>query len=212
MSLLPAQAKFERAFGDLPLIAILRGVTPDAALSVATALIQSGWGLIEVPLNSPRPLASIAALAQAFPGVTIGAGTVLSAAAVRDVAAAGGALIVAPNFDADVVREACRLGLTCLPGVATPSEGFAALGAGAHGLKLFPAEALGPGVVKAWRAVFDPAVRLLPVGGIGAENVAAYRAAGASGLGVGSALFTPGIDAATLRRNATRLAALWRDR
>lgn len=204
-----AQAKFASAFGDLPLIAILRGVTPREAPQVGATLIECGWSLIEVPLNSPHPLDSIAALADAFPRALLGAGTVLTAAAVRDVFAAGGELIVAPNFDPAVVREACRLGLLCLPGVATPSEGFAALAAGAHGLKLFPAEAIAPSVVKAWRAVFDPAIRLLPVGGITTANLAAYRAAGASGLGIGSALFKPGIDAKTLRGNAARFAAAW---
>ena len=207
-----AQAKFERALEQLPLIAILRGVTPEEAAAVAATLVASGWGLIEVPLNSPRPLDSIAALAQAFPQASIGAGTVLTAAAVRDVSAAGGEMIVAPNFDADVVHEACRLGLVCLPGVATPSEAFAALAAGASALKLFPAEAIAPNVVKAWRAVLSPQTRLLPVGGITPANIAAYRDAGASGFGIGSALFKPGIDAATLRRHALQFAAAWRAR
>lgn len=206
----PAQAKFERAFGELPLLAILRGVTPGEATAVASTLVAAGWGLIEVPLNSPRPLDSIAALAQAFPAASIGAGTVLTAATVRDVAAAGGEIIVAPNFDADVVHEARRLGLVCLPGVATPSEAFAALAAGASALKLFPAEAIAPNVVKAWRAVLDPRARLLPVGGITPANIAAYRDAGANGFGIGSALFKPGIDAATLRRHALQFAAAWR--
>ena len=205
-----AQAKFASAFSGLPLIAILRGVTPREAPQVAKALIDTGWSLIEVPLNSPQPLDSIAALADAFPRALFGAGTVLTAAAVRDVFAAGGELIVAPNFDVAVVHEARRLGMLCVPGVATPSEGFAALAAGAHGLKLFPAEAIAPSVLKAWRAVFDPAIRLLPVGGITTANVAAYRDAGASGLGSGSALFKPGIDVETLRGNAARFAATWR--
>ncbi len=207
-----AQAKFERALKELPLIAILRGVTPGEVAAVASTLVASGWGLIEVPLNSPRPLDSIAALAQAFPEASIGAGTVLTAAAVRDVFAAGGEMIVAPNFDAEVIHEARRLGLVCLPGVATPSEAFGALAAGASALKLFPAEAIAPSVVKAWRAVLDPQTWLLPVGGITPANIAAYRDAGASGFGIGSALFKPGIDAATLRRHALQFAAAWRAR
>ena len=207
-----AQTKFERALTELPLIAILRGMTPGEAPVVGASLIASGWGLIEVPLNSPRPLDSIAALAQAFPAASIGAGTVLTAAAVRDVCAAGGEMIVAPNFDAEVVREARRLGMVCLPGVATPSEAFAALAAGASALKLFPAEAIAPNVLKAWRAVLDARVRLLPVGGITPENIAPYRDAGASGFGIGSALYKAGIDAETLRLRALRFAAAWRAR
>ncbi len=203
----PAHAAFTAALARLPLIAILRGLPPQDAAAVGTALVESGWSLIEVPLNSPRPLDSIAALAHAFPHVLIGAGTVLTAGAVRDVAAAGGAMIVAPNFDAGVIHEAQRLGLVCLPGVATPSEAFAALAAGASGLKLFPAEAIPPGVVKAWRAVLDPNTLLFPVGGITTGNVAAYRDAGANGFGIGSALYKVGLDANALRVNARAFAA-----
>ena len=162
--------QLEQALRQLPLVAILRGITPDEALTVGATLVQAGWALIEVPLNSPRPLDSIAALAQAHAHPTqpllIGAGTVLTAAQVRDVHAAGGRLIVAPNFSPEVVAQAGALGLVCLPGVATPSEAFAALAAGASGLKLFPAELIGPSVVKALRAVLPARVALLPVGGI----------------------------------------------
>jgi 2-dehydro-3-deoxyphosphogalactonate aldolase len=202
--------KFARAMGELPLVAILRGVHPDDVLGIGAALVDSGWALIEVPLNSPQPLRSIEALAQAFPQALVGAGTVLTPGAVRDVHAAGGALVVAPNFDAAVVAEALRLGLVCLPGVATPTEAFAALDAGASALKLFPAELIAPAAVKALRAVLDPDVRLLPVGGITPDHLAAYRAAGAAGFGIGSALYAPGVDPPTLRRNAARFAAAWR--
>ncbi len=136
--------KFAVHFQNLPLIAILRGLTPEEAPAICEALAAAGFGLIEVPLNSPQPLDSIAQLASAHPQALVGAGTVLTVAQVRDVHAAGGQLIVSPNFDAAVVREAVALGMVCLPGIATPTEAFGALQAGAHGLKLFPAEAASP--------------------------------------------------------------------
>jgi 2-dehydro-3-deoxyphosphogalactonate aldolase len=199
-------AVFTEALTKLPLIAILRGIEPRDALVIGAALNHAGWRLIEVPLNSPRPLESIEALAHEFAGSLVGAGTVLTAAQVRDVHAAGGRLVVAPNFDAAVVREAVRLGMVCLPGVATPSEALAALAAGASGLKLFPAEMIPPAAVKALRAVLDASVRLFPVGGITPANAAAYRAAGATGFGIGSDLFRPGMSATDVAQNAARWA------
>jgi 2-dehydro-3-deoxyphosphogalactonate aldolase len=151
--------------------------------------------LIEVPLNSPQPLDSIAAMASAFPQTLVGAGTVLTPSDVRNVHAAGGQLIISPNFNPTVVAEAVRLGLVCLPGVMTASEAFAALDAGAAGLKIFPAEMATPAVVKALRAVLPPDAIVLPVGGITPENMAAYLSAGASGFGIGSALYKPGMTA-----------------
>jgi 2-dehydro-3-deoxyphosphogalactonate aldolase len=145
--------KFATHFQTLPLVAILRGLTPEEAPAIGEALIGAGFGLIEVPLNSPQPLDSIAQLAAAHPQALVGAGTVLTAAQVREVHAAGGQLIVSPNFDAAVVCEAVALGMVCLPGIATPTEAFGALHAGAHGLKLFPAEAASPAVLKAMLAV-----------------------------------------------------------
>lgn len=201
---------FARAQAALPLVAILRGLTPEEAPAIGDALVQAGFGLLEVPLNSPRPLDSIALLARAHPDALVGAGTVLTVAQVRAVHAAGGRLVVAPNFDAAVVREAVALGMVCLPGVLTPTEAFGALAAGAHGLKLFPAEMASPAVVKALRAVLPAGVLLLPVGGIAPDNMAPYRAAGASGFGIGSALYKPGKAAADVARDAARFAAAWR--
>ena len=206
----PNTARFDAAFHDLPLVAILRGVTPAGAVAVGRALVDAGWRLIEVPLNSPEPLRSIEALAAALPDALVGAGTVLTPAAARDVHAAGGRMVVAPNFDAEVVRESLRLGMVVLPGVMSPSEAFAALAAGATALKLFPAEAIAPAVVKAMRAVLDPAVRLLPVGGITLANMADYRASGAAGFGIGSSLYKPGSTATEVAAQARRWAAAWR--
>ncbi len=191
----------------LPLVAILRGLTPLEALPIGAVLAETGFTLIEVPLNSPQPLHSIAALAQAHPELLVGAGTVMSVAEVRQVHAAGGRLIVSPHFDPQLVRAAVELGLVCLPGVLTPSEIFAALAAGAHGLKLFPAEMAGPAVVKALRAVVPAHVPLLPVGGISRDNMRAYAEAGASGFGIGSALYQPGRGSADVRARALEFVA-----
>jgi 2-dehydro-3-deoxyphosphogalactonate aldolase len=184
-----------QAMAQLPLIAILRGLTPAEAPAIGEALVSSGFAIIEVPLNSPEPMHSIATLTKLFPQTLIGAGTVLNAQQVKDVHAAGGRLVVAPNFNPAVVAQALALGMVVLPGVATPTEAFAALDAGAHGLKLFPAEMISPATVKALRAVLPKSAALMPVGGITPDNMAAYRAAGASGFGLGSALYAPGRSA-----------------
>jgi 2-dehydro-3-deoxyphosphogalactonate aldolase len=184
-----------QAMAQLPLIAILRGLTPADAPDVGDALVGSGFAIIEVPLNSPEPLQSIHALTSLFPQTLIGAGTVLNAQQVKDVHAAGGRLVVSPNFNPAVVAQALALGMVVLPGVATPTEAFAALDAGAHGLKLFPAEMVLPATVKALRAVLPKDATLMPVGGITPDNMAAYRTAGASGFGLGSALYAPGRSA-----------------
>ncbi|ROZ69622.1 2-dehydro-3-deoxy-6-phosphogalactonate aldolase [Ramlibacter sp. WS9] len=201
--------KFSAALAACPLVAILRGLTPADAPAIGEALVDSGWNLIEVPLNSPEPLVSIALLAKAHPDALVGAGTVLTAQQVRDVHSAGGELIVSPNFNADVVHEAVRLGMVCLPGVGTATEAFAALEAGANGLKLFPAEMIPPAAVKALRAVLPPQTLLLPVGGVTPTNMAVYRAAGADGFGIGSALYKPGMQAAEVRSNAQDFLAAW---
>ena len=197
---------------QLPLIAILRGITPDEAVPVGLALAEAGFRIIEVPLNSPQPLRSIELLARALgTQCLVGAGTVMSAAQVDEVAHAGGRLIVMPHSDSAVIRAAKARALWCAPGIATPTEGFAALAAGADALKLFPAELLTPPVLKALRAVFPAEVLFVPVGGITPQNMAAYAAAGASGFGLGSALFKPGISAAQVKINAQAFVQAWRD-
>jgi 2-dehydro-3-deoxyphosphogalactonate aldolase len=194
----------------LPLIAILRGITPDEAVPVGQALIDEGFRIVEVPLNSPQPLLSIEHLARAFGArALVGAGTVTDAAQVPAVAAAGGRLIVLPHADAAVIGAAKAAGLWCVPGVATPTEAFAALAAGADALKLFPAELLTPPVVKALRAVLPRDLKLLPVGGITPHNLGSYVAAGASGFGLGSALYKPGDAAAQVRARAQAFVQAW---
>ena len=199
--------KFNKALKSLPLIAILRGLTPPEAVPIGQALVNTGWTLIEVPLNSPQPLDSIAAMASAFPQTLIGAGTVLTPSDVRNVHAAGGQLIISPNFNPAVVAEAMRLGLVCLPGIMTASEAFAALDAGATGLKIFPAEMASPAVVKALRAVLPADALLLPVGGITPDNIPAYINAGANGFGIGSALYKSGMTADSITENAIKFIA-----
>ena len=197
------------ALAQLPLIAILRGLTPAEAPAIGQALVDSGFAIMEVPLNSPAPLQSIAALTRQFPQTLIGAGTVLNAQQVKEVHAAGGRLVVAPNFNPAVVAQALALNMVVLPGVATPTEAFAALEAGAHGLKLFPAEMISPATVKALRAVLPKDAALMPVGGITPNNMAAYRTAGASGFGLGSALYAPGRSAAQVQEMAQAFVRAW---
>lgn len=187
----------------MPLVAILRGLTPERADAVGDILVEAGFRVIEVPLNSPRPFDGISRLARRFgPDICIGAGTVRDARAVGEVSDAGGTLIVMPHGDPAVIAAAKKRGMLCMPGVATPTEAFAALDAGADALKLFPAETLPPPVVKAWRAVLPPGLALLPVGGITPGGMAAYMAAGANGFGLGSALFKPSLDDEALASNA----------
>ncbi|WP_089955280.1 2-dehydro-3-deoxy-6-phosphogalactonate aldolase [Limnohabitans sp. 2KL-3] len=205
----PAHA-LAQALAQLPLIAILRGLTPAEAPAIGEALVSSGFVIIEVPLNSPEPLQSIAALTKLFPQTLIGAGTVLNAQQVKDVHAAGGRLVVAPNFNPAVVAQALALNMVVLPGVATPTEAFAALDAGAHGLKLFPAEMISPATVKALRAVLPKSAALMPVGGITPDNMAAYRTAGASGFGLGSALYAPGRSAQAVQQQAQAFVKAFR--
>ena len=203
--------RFEVVMAKLPLVAILRGLKPSEAPEILEALVGEGFALIEIPLNSPDPLASISAMRRlAPPEAFVGAGTVLSVADVEAVAGAGGDLVVTPNANAPVIARARALGLICLPGVATPTEAFAALEAGADGLKAFPAEMIGPSVVKAWRAVIPARVPILPVGGIGPGSMAAYMAAGASGFGLGSAIYKLRDTPARVKENAAAFVAAWR--
>ncbi|WP_213958393.1 2-dehydro-3-deoxy-6-phosphogalactonate aldolase [Variovorax sp. dw_954] len=204
-----ALATFQAAMQQLPLIAILRGLTPAEAADMGDAIVEPGFRLLEVPLNSPRPLESIASMRQRFPQALVGAGTVLNAQQVREVHAAGGQLIVSPNFNAEVIAEAVRLDMVCLPGVMTPTEAFGALAAGATGLKLFPAELASPAVVKALLAVLPAGTPLMPVGGIAPHNMGEWRAAGAAGFGIGSSLYKPGKTAAAVREDATKFVSAW---
>ncbi len=202
--------RFADAMAALPLVAILRGVTPDEAVAIGEALVSEGFRLIEVPLNSPEPTDSIRRLATALAGrAVVGAGTVLTPGDVDAVADAGGTLIVMPHADAEVIARAKARGLVAMPGFATPSEAFAGLKAGADALKLFPAEANPPEVLKAMKAVLPKTVAVLPVGGIAPESMPAYAAAGAGGFGLGSALYKPGATLAEVAAKARAFVAAW---
>ena len=196
---------------EMPLIAILRGVRPDEVLAIGEALVQAGIVAIEVPLNSPEPFESIRLLAERFAGTAlIGAGTVLDPADVARVEAAGGRLIVMPHSDGAVIAEAKARRLIVIPGVATPTEAFAAVAAGADALKLFPGESLPPPVVKAWRAVLPKDLWLLPVGGIAPESLGPYLAVGANGFGIGSAVYKGGLTAEEVGERAERFVTAYR--
>ena len=201
--------QFQSHMDKLPLVAILRGLKPEEALAVGTAIVNAGFHILEVPLNSPEPLRSIQILSKAFPNALVGAGTVSTAQQVRDIKAAGGQLIISPHLDDNVVCEAVNLGLIALPGVATPTEAFRALALGAHGLKLFPAEMISPAVLKSMRAVLPGHVKLIPVGGMGVHNMADYRKSGATGFGIGSALFAPGKSAEAVGESAKAFVQAW---
>ena len=204
----PAAATLRRHLADCKLVAILRGLTPAEALPVGEVLWQAGFRIIEVPLNSPSPLESIRILRQSLPQAMVGAGTVMTVADVHAVHGAGGQLIVSPNCNVDVIRAAIGLGMVCLPGVVTPTEAFAALDAGAQGLKFFPADLVPPSAVKAMRAVLPADCLLIPVGGISPSNMPAYLQAGASGFGMGSNLYTAGKALAAIRQSAIELIAV----
>ena len=199
----PLKQQWQSAFDTLPLIAILRGITTAEALPAAEALINTGFSIIEVPLNSPDPLKTIEAMHNEFGDHTIiGAGTVLTEAQANDVYNCGGQLLIAPNFSEQIAAVARQHSLIYCPGIATPTEAFNALDAGATALKLFPAEIITPAAVKAMRAVLPGNVSLLPVGGIGTDNIHSYLAAGANGFGIGSALYKPGISVSDLTDRA----------
>ncbi|MDH7971944.1 2-dehydro-3-deoxy-6-phosphogalactonate aldolase [Sphingomonas sp. AR_OL41] len=207
-----AIADFDAAFARCPLVAILRGVRPDEVEAIADALLDAGFTLIEVPLNSPDPLDSIARLARRCDGrAVVGAGTVLRVADVAAVEQVGGTMIISPNANLDVIRATAAAGLVSLPGIATPSEAFAALDAGATALKLFPAEGASPAVLKAMRAVLPRDARVLPVGGIAPDNMAPWRKAGAAGFGLGSALYAVGMSADEVATRARAFVAALAD-
>ncbi|HSS71263.1 MAG TPA: 2-dehydro-3-deoxy-6-phosphogalactonate aldolase [Casimicrobiaceae bacterium] len=202
------RASLQEYLDPLPLVAVLRGITPGEVGAVSSALFESGFRILEVPLNSPDPFVSIELLASELGERCLtGTGTVLRVEDVARVAEAGGRLIVMPHGDVAIVREAKRHGLVCLPGVSTLTEAFAALDAGADGLKMFPAELLSPAVLKAWRAVLPKETLVFPVGGIRPDNMASYWAVGANGFGTGSNLYQPGVPAASVRKVAAEYAA-----
>lgn len=195
----------------MPLVAILRGLTPDDAESVGAALVQSGFGVLEVPLNRPAALQCIEILVRSLPAdVLVGGGTLLTQTDVDAVHAAGGRLMVAPNCDARVIGRAVALGMLAAPGVATPTEAFAALQAGAHALKLFPCDMVGHGGLKALQSVLPEGTELWPVGGITPESMAPWAAAGATGFGIGSQLYVPGRSPQDVAARAARYVRAWR--
>jgi 2-dehydro-3-deoxyphosphogalactonate aldolase len=199
---------FRRYFADCPLVAIIRGVTPTDAEAISGALYDGGIRIIEVPLNSPEPLESIRIIAGAFgQRALVGAGTVLDARDVARVAQAGGRLIVAPNTNSAVIEATVAAGMVSSPGYFTPSEAFTAIRAGAHSIKLFPAEGATPAVVKAQKAVLPKDVPLIVVGGVTPESIADWLAAGADGFGLGGGLYKPGQDAATTLEKARAYVA-----
>lgn len=201
-------AAFDAAFATCPLVAILRGVRPDEVVAIGEELVAAGFTLIEVPMNSPDPLDSVARLVAALGDrAMIGAGTVLTPVQVDSVREAGGRMVISPNMNADVIRASVAAGMVSLPGIATPTEALAALDAGATALKLFPAEAASPAVLKAMRAILPRETRVLPVGGIVPDGMDPWREAGAAGFGLGSALYKPGLSADAVGANARAFVA-----
>lgn len=199
-----------RWLAPLPLIAILRGIRPQEVVAIGRALSGAGFRILEVPLNSPDPIESIRLLAHALDAShLVGAGTVRTPRQVVEVAKAGGRLIVTPHADTHVIEAARKAGLVAIPGVATPTEAFAALDARANALKIFPAGQLGPSGLRAWRAVLPDDVPMLPVGGIDTDNMAPWIAAGANGFGIGSALYAPGMDAGDVAHRGSAFVAAW---
>jgi 2-dehydro-3-deoxyphosphogalactonate aldolase len=202
---------FDKAFAECPLIAILRGLHPEEAVSIGEALVEGGITILEVPLNSPDPFKSIARLAKALEGrAIVGAGTVYRRTEVDQVIDAGGTLIVSPNANPDVIAHAASEGLISAPGVFTPTEAMSALDAGAHMLKLFPGELMSPQGVKALSAVLPKSTRMVLVGGVNETSFASYASTPLKGYGLGSSLFSPGVDAAEIKARAARFIAAYR--
>jgi 2-dehydro-3-deoxyphosphogalactonate aldolase len=202
--------RFELPRIELPLVAILRGLAPEYAADVGRTLFDAGFRLIEVPLNRPGAIEAMRIIRALAPGdALVGGGTMLTRADVDAVADAGGQIFVAPNCNPPVIAHAAARGLLCAPGVATPSEAFAALDAGAHILKLFPAEMIGPAGLKAMKSVLPEGTPLWPVGGVEPVQLAAWKAAGAGGAGIGGALFAPGVALEELARRARAFVEAW---
>lgn len=205
------EADFAEAMTRCPLVAILRGVRPDEIIDITDGLVEAGFTMIEVPLNSPEPLDSIGLIARRYDRhVLVGAGTMLSVEDVTNVTERGGRLMVSPNSNPAVISAAVAAGMAALPGYFTPTEAFAALEAGAHGLKLFPAEGASPAVLKAQRAVLPKSVPVLAVGGVTVENLGEWMAAGAAGAGLGGSLYRPGDQAQTVKARAEAFVAALR--
>lgn len=203
--------RFAAAQSALPLVAILRGIRPQEAVDIGVSLVEAGFRLIEVPLNSPDPFTSIAALRQTLADeVLVGAGTVLELAQIGPLCDCGAELVVMPHSDLALIRAAKAAGLICVPGIVSPTEAFAALAAGADALKIFPAELVTPAVLKSMRAVLPKGIGLLPVGGIKPESLKPYVDAGATGFGLGSALYKPGMTAEQTASTARQFVAAWR--
>ncbi|MDO6584729.1 2-dehydro-3-deoxy-6-phosphogalactonate aldolase [Salipiger sp. 1_MG-2023] len=202
--------RLDAACAALPLVAILRGLTPPEAVPVAQVLFDAGFRLIEIPLNSPEPFDSIKAVRDALPPeALVGAGTVTTLADVDRLDAIGADLVVMPHADTAVIGAAATKGMICIPGIATPTEAYAALHAGARGLKVFPAELVGPAAIKAIRTILPAGTRLFPVGGITPGTMADFLPAGVAGFGLGSALYKPGDDVATVRSKAEGFVTAW---
>ena len=210
MTPLTVEQRFAAASAQLPLVAILRGITPGESVAIGRRLYEAGFRLIEVPLNSPEPFKSIAAIRQSLSDdALVGAGTVLTVDQVRELKDSGGDLTVMPHADTAVIRAAKAAGMACTPGVVTPTEAFAALAAGADALKIFPAEMVTPAILKAIRVVLPKGTRLLPVGGITPDNMQPYLEAGATGFGLGSALYKPGMTVDDVTAVARQFVAAW---
>ena len=200
----------EDALNECGIVAILRGVSPDEAVAVGHALFEAGVRVVEVPLNSPAPFLSIAKLAKEFAGrMIVGAGTVLTVQDVNMLKSAGGEICVSPDCNEVVIARAVELSMVPLPGVFTPTEAFAAIRAGASNLKLFPAEAASPAVIKAWKAVLPRHVKIYAVGGVTPDNMGDWLAAGASGFGIGSSIYKPGMSVDAVRAAAVKLVTAW---
>ena len=204
--------RLEAACTALPLVAILRGLRPEESVEIAQTLYDAGFRLIEIPLNSPEPFDSIAAVRKALPAeALVGAGTVTTLADVARLDRIGADLVVMPHADTEVIAAAKTAGMICIPGIATPTEAYAALSAGADALKVFPAELVGPAAVKAIRTILPAGTRLFPVGGIAPDTMGPFRSAGVAGFGLGSALYSPGDTVEAVTDKAARFVSAWQE-